>query len=75
MKEKNKKTRIDELVETFEAGKLTRRDFIKKATALGLSMAGALTIADSFFNETRQAYAAQVDRSKLSKQLNIYNWS
>jgi spermidine/putrescine transport system substrate-binding protein len=75
MKEKNKKTRIDELVEAFEAGRLNRRDFIKKATALGLSMAGALTIADSFFNETRQAYAAQVDRSKLSKQLNIYNWS
>jgi spermidine/putrescine transport system substrate-binding protein len=75
MKEKDKKRMIDGLVETFEAGRLTRRDFIKKATALGLSMAGALTIVDSFFVETRQAYAAQVDRSKLSKVLNIYNWS
>ncbi|MGD2271870.1 MAG: spermidine/putrescine ABC transporter substrate-binding protein [Desulfobacterales bacterium] len=75
MKKKDKKTRIDELVEAFEAGQLTRRGFIKKATALGLSLAGALTIADSFFSGTRQAYAAQVDRSKLSKQLNIYNWS
>ncbi len=75
MKEKDKKQMIDELVETFEAGRLTRRDFIKKTTALGLSMAGALTIADSFFAKTRKAYAAQVDRSKLSKELNIYNWS
>ncbi len=75
MKEKDKKQMIDELVETFEAGSLSRRDFIKKTTALGLSMAGALTIADSFFAKTRKAYAAQVDRSKLSKELNIYNWS
>jgi len=75
MKEKDKKRMIDELVETFEAGRVTRRDFIKKATALGLSMAGALTIVDSFIIETRKAYAAQVDKSKLSKQLNIYNWS
>jgi len=42
---------------------------------LGLSMAAALTIADSHFAGTRKAYAAQVDRSKLSKDLNIYNWS
>lgn len=75
MKDKNKKRMIDELVETFEAGNLTRRDFIKKTTALGLSMAAALSIADSFFAATRKAYAAEVDRSKLSKQLNMYNWS
>jgi spermidine/putrescine transport system substrate-binding protein len=75
MKEKDKKRMIDELVETLETGELTRRDFIKKTTALGLSMAAALTVADSFFAGTREAYAAQVDRSKLTKQLNIYNWS
>ncbi|KPK75346.1 MAG: hypothetical protein AMJ79_11535 [Phycisphaerae bacterium SM23_30] len=34
-----------------------------------------MTVADSFFPETRRAYAAQVDKSKLSKELNIYNWS
>jgi spermidine/putrescine transport system substrate-binding protein len=75
MKEKDKIRTIDALVETFESGSLTRRDFIKKATALGVSIGAALTIADSFFTGTRKAYAAQVDRSKLSKQLNIYNWS
>ncbi|MEJ2101981.1 MAG: spermidine/putrescine ABC transporter substrate-binding protein [Desulfobacterales bacterium] len=75
MRDKAKKRMIDELIETFEVGNLTRRDFIKKTTALGLSMAAALTIADSFFGGTRKAYAAEVDRSKLSKQLNIYNWS
>ena len=75
MKDKDKKRMIDELIETFEGGRLTRRDFIKKTTTLGLSMAAALTIADSHFAGTRKAYAAQVDRSKLSKDLNIYNWS
>lgn len=67
--------KIDELVEAFSTGRLTRRNFIKKTTALGLSLAGALTIADSLFRESREAYAAQVDRSKLSKKLNVYNWS
>ena len=75
METKNRKTMLDEVVATFESGGMTRRHFIKKATALGLSMAGALTIADTFWSRTREAYAAQVDRSKLSKVLNIYNWS
>jgi spermidine/putrescine transport system substrate-binding protein len=75
MKAKDKKGMIDQLVETFEAGRLSRRDFIKKSTAFGLSMAGALAIADRFFLRSREAFAAQVDRSKLSKELNIYNWS
>jgi len=71
-KDMNKKM-IDQLAEALDAKILTRRDFIKKSTALGLSMAGALSIAESF--GSREAYAAQVDRSKLSKELNIYNWS
>ena len=70
-----KKTRIDALVEAFSSGKITRRNFIKKTTALGLSLAGALSIAGNQFKWTREAYAAQVDRSKLSKRLNVYNWS
>jgi len=72
----SKKTRqLDGLVEDFANGNITRRSFIKRATALGLSAAGAFSIADSFFMRTREAYAAEVDRSKLSDQLNIYNWS
>ena len=69
------KHKIDTLVEAFCSGKLTRRDFIKRSTALGLSLTGALAIVESLFNNTREAYAAQVDRSKLSKELNVYNWS
>ena len=64
---------IDRLVEAFTEGRLTRREFVTRATALGLSLAGALSIAGSF--GSREAYAANVDRSKLSKQLNVYNWS
>ncbi len=67
--------RVDELVEAFARGGLTRRDFIKKAVALGLSLGGALSLADTFHLHTREAYAAQVDRGKLSKELNIFNWS
>lgn len=67
--------KIDELVEAFSTGRLTRRNFIKRTTALGLSLTGALTIADGLFRKSREAYAAQVDRSKLSKRLNVYNWS
>lgn len=67
----NKK--IDELVEAFAEGRLTRRDFIRQATALGLSLAVSFSIARN--SQPREAYAAEVDRSKLSKELNIYNWS
>jgi len=70
-----KEKKIDELVQAYADGKLTRRDFIRKITVMGLSVAAALSLADGFFGLTRQAYAAQVDRSKLSKELNIYNWS
>jgi len=70
-----KKSRIDALVEAFSSGRITRRNFIKKTTALGLSLAGALSIVENQFKWTREAYAAQVDRSKLSKKLNVYNWS
>jgi len=67
------KRKIDQLVEAFAEGKLTRRDFIRKATALGLSLAASVSIGRDF--QSREAYAAEVDRSKLSKRLNIYNWS
>lgn len=68
-----KKREIDHLIEVFAQGKLTRRDFVKRAMALGLSLAGSLSITRNL--QTREAYAAEVDRSKLSKKLNIYNWS
>lgn len=64
---------IDLLLEAFEAGRLTRRDFITRAAAFGLSMAGAISVADSL--ASHEAHAAEVDRSKLSKELNVYNWS
>ena len=64
---------IDQFVEAFEAGEITRRSFIKRTTALGLSVASALSIVDAF--RPRSAFAGEVDRSKLSKVLNIYNWS
>ena len=66
---------MDELVKAFTEGRLTRRNFIKKTMTLGLSLAGAVSIADGLLNQSRKAYAAQVDRSRLSKTLNIYNWS
>jgi spermidine/putrescine transport system substrate-binding protein len=69
------KTKMDELVKAFTEGRLTRRSFIKKALTLGLSLAGAVSIVDGLLNQSRKAYAAQVDRSRLSKTLNIYNWS
>ncbi|MEE8399549.1 MAG: spermidine/putrescine ABC transporter substrate-binding protein [Desulfobacterales bacterium] len=64
---------IDQLVEAVETKQLTRREFIRRSTALGLSMASALSIAGRL--GSRSAYAAQVDRGKLSKTLNLYNWS
>lgn len=68
-----KKNNIDQLLEAFVEGRLTRRDFIRSAMALGLSLASARAIAGIF--QTRAVHAAEVDRSKLSKELNIYNWS
>ena len=67
------KNKIDHLVEAFEGKTLTRRDFIKQATAAGLSMAAVLSVAGEFGQ--KEAYADQVDRRRLSKELNIYNWS
>lgn len=68
-----KKKSIDQLFEAFVEGRLTRRDFIRSAMALGLTLASARAMAGIF--QTRAVYAAEVDRSKLSKELNIYNWS
>ena len=64
---------IDQLVELFRTGSLTRRDFIRRSTALGVSMTGALAVADTL--GPRIAGAAEVDRGRLSKTLNVYNWS
>jgi spermidine/putrescine transport system substrate-binding protein len=69
------KTKINKRVKAFTDGRLTRRKFIKKTMTLGLSLAGAISIADGLLTQTRKAYAAEVDRSRLSKTLNIYNWS
>ncbi len=69
------KTKMDELAKAFTEGRLTRRNFIKKTMTLGLSLAGAVSIADGLLTQTRKAFAAQVDKSRLSKTLNIYNWS
>jgi len=66
----NKK--IDHFVEMWSTGKLTRRDFLKKSTVIGLSMTSALSIVGKL---SRDAYAAQVNRRLLSKKLNVYNWS
>ncbi len=68
-----KRREIDKLVEAFTKGEMTRRDFVKKATALGLSVTGALLITDSFRN--LEVHAKEIDRTKLSKELNVYNWS
>jgi peptide/nickel transport system substrate-binding protein len=38
------KTRIDELVEQFRQGNLSRRSFVRRATAMGLSAAAASTL-------------------------------
>jgi len=64
---------IDRMVEMSEAGRMTRRDFVMGSTALGLSFAGALAIAETL--GPGKTAAAGVDRGKLSKELNIYNWS
>lgn len=64
---------LDALVELYAEGRMTRRDFIRKSLALGMTLAGAAAVADGF--KSPKAYAAEVDRGKLSKELNIYNWS
>jgi len=68
-----RKESIDRLVWRFEEGRITRRQFIKQSTVLGMSAVGAMSVAESVFN--RRADALEVDCGKLSKELNVYNWS
>ncbi len=68
-----KRDTIDQLQEARAAGALTRREFIRRSLALGLTLSGTLQLAGDL--RPRAACAEQVDRSKLSRQLNIFNWS
>jgi len=67
------KESIDRLVWALEQERITRRRFIQQAAVLGMSAAGTLSVADGALRG--RANASEVDRGKLSKELNIYNWS
>ena len=77
----SKREQLERLVGELERGGLSRRDFVRRAMALGLSVSsvGALLSACGG-DKGRQAgegtaAQAEADLGPIEKELHIYNWS
>lgn len=66
----SKRDRLDDLVASVAAGRLSRREFLNQAGALGISLSAAASyLAACAKGERRGGGGA------LEKELNVYNWS
>jgi spermidine/putrescine transport system substrate-binding protein len=72
-----KRTDIEHLVSDLEAGGISRREFVGRAAALGLSLSaiGTILTACGGAKEKAAPAAASADLGPIEKELNIYNWS
>jgi spermidine/putrescine transport system substrate-binding protein len=69
---------VQRLVLDFEAGGVSRREFVRRATALGLSVGTVGMILTACGGEKaarRPAGGEMADLGPIGKELNIYNWS
>lgn len=72
----SKPKEIEQLVRELKSGALTRREFVGRATALGLGLStiGVVLTACGRKDASDQA-GATTDLGPIEKELNIYNWS
>ncbi len=76
----SKQKEFERLVGELETGHISRRDFVGRAAALGLSLSSIGMVLSACqpkdkSAETAQAAGAEVDLGPIEKELNIYNWS
>jgi spermidine/putrescine-binding protein len=68
---------VERLVQELESGAVTRREFVSRAAALGLSFGtiGLVLTACGKRGEKPAGQATVADLGQIEKELNIYNWS
>ena len=68
---------VEHLVRELESGAVTRREFVSRAAALGLSFGtiGLVLTACGKRGEKPEGQTAAADLGPIEKELNIYNWS
>ncbi len=77
----SKRTEVERLVEQLERGGVSRREFVSRALALGVSMSsvGLLLSAckgkEGSAGDGTRADSAMADLGPMEKKLHLYNWS
>ena len=71
----SKRMETEQLVEGLVAGGVSRREFVTRATALGLSLSTISLVLTACGKKAEPAVAAGADLPEMEKELNIYNWS
>jgi len=73
----SKRNEIKQLVAELESGALSRRDFVGRATVLGLGMStiGMVLTACGKKEKPAETGGAMEDLGPIEKELAIYNWS
>ena len=71
----SKRIETEQLVEGLVAGGVSRREFVTRATALGLSLSTISLVLTACGKKEAPALAAGADLPELEKELNIYSWS
>jgi spermidine/putrescine-binding protein len=69
-------SKVEHLVENLRSGALSRREFVSRASALGLSLSTIGMVLSACGRKAEPApAAADADLGEIGKELNIYNWS
>ena len=72
----NKRTEVERLVGDLRTGGINRREFVGRATALGLSLSSIGMILSACQSKDKpKADEASADLGPIEKELNVYNWS
>ena len=71
----SKRMETEQLVEGLVAGGVSRREFVTRATALGLSLSTISLVLTACGKKDAPALAAGADLPEMEKELNIYSWS
>ena len=66
---------VRDLVRDLERGAVSRREFVGRATALGLGLSTIGLILTACGKEKGSGQATTADLGPIEKELNIYNWS
>ena len=80
----SKRTEVERLVEQLERGGVSRREFMSRALALGLSVSSVGLLLNACkgkeggagaAGDSTAADAAMADLGPIEKELHLYNWS